>query len=297
MFKFIICSLYLFLSLSQSFAKVEFRWLTVASLVLDDGETQIMFDPMFTRAGVGHWLGISKFKSDEALVQQVLKEQGLDRLEGVFSSHSHYDHVVDAPIVALQTGATFFVDQNSEIIARAYKNKDIKTQRFQNLEKIQIGKFSIRMILRKHSPIRLLHIDWLSGPVSKNFDFSFYDYHVGDTWFYLIEHPEGKILVDQGSEPYLKELKPYAEKVDVVIQGIANRSSDDAILEGYLNSLNPQVFIPIHFDNFFFGFKSAKEVSYLPGVRMDDIMEKVRGKFSKIDIREPKYGEKIEVLK
>lgn len=297
MFKLLILSSLLFLSLSHTYAKVEFRWLSVASVVLDDGETKILFDPMFTRAGLRHWFLLSPLKSDEALVKEVLQENDLSKLSAVFASHSHYDHVIDAPTVAKLTGATFYVDENSEIIARAHKEQKIKTTRFQNLEKIQIGQFSIRLIKRNHSPIRVIHADWLAGPVPKNFNFSFYDYHVGDTWFYLIEHPSGKILLDQGSEPFISELKPFAEKVDVVIQGIANRSSDEAILSGYTEALKAKTFIPVHFDNFFFGFYPHEKTSFLPGVRMESLIGKMREKYSDVTVVTPEYGKKILILK
>lgn len=252
---------------------------------------------MFTRAGLKHWLFLSKLKSDEELVAEIIKEQQLEKLSALFASHSHYDHVIDAPIFSKLTGATFYVDESSERVARAYKEPKIKTQRFVNLEKIQIGKFTITPIIRTHSPIRLFDFDWLPGPVPTDFDFGMFDYHVGDTWFYYIEHPDGKILVDQGSEPFIEKLKPFTSKVDVVIQGIANRKSDDAILKGYVAVLKPSVFIPTHFDNFFFGFDPKAEISYLPGVHMPELMEKLKTAYPQMSVVSPVYGTKIEVLK
>lgn len=297
MFKILILISLMFFSLSQSFASVEVRWFSVTSLVLEDGETKIFFDPMFTRAGIKHWLMLSQLKSDEELVKQVIKDNGLEKIDALFASHSHYDHVIDAPTMAKLTGGTFYVDASSEIIAKAYQDPKIKTIRFENLKPIQIGKFTITPIMRKHSPIRLLDLDWLPGPVPKDFNFGMYDYHVGDTWFYFIQHPDGNILLDQGSEPYLDNLKPFTESADVVIQGIANRSSDEAIVGGYIKALKPKIFIPTHFDNFFFGFDPKAAVSYLPGVEMDDILGKLRKAFPDKTIVVPEYGKRIELLK
>lgn len=298
MFKILILTSCLFLSLSQLQAKVEVRWFSVASLLLEDEETQILFDPMFTRAGFKHWLMLSPFKSDAALVSQVLRENNLVKIQGIFASHSHYDHVIDAPEVSRLSGAPFYVDENSHIIAKAYQDPKIQTIRIETDKKIKIGKFTITPIKRKHSPIRLINMEWLPGPVPKDFNFGFYDYHVGDTWFYYIEHPNGKILVDQGSEPFMKEIKIYTDKVDVLIQGIANRSGDEAILEGYTKELQPQMFIPTHFDNFLFGFHpEEKEISYLPGIKMKELMDKMKARHPQVKIEMPVYGQKIEVLK
>ena len=116
MFKILILISCAFLPLSQALAKVEVRWFTVASLVLEDEETKIFFDPMFTRAGIQHWLNISDLRSDETLVASVIKEHKLEKVNALFASHSHYDHVIDAPIVSKLTGATFYVDGSSEIV-------------------------------------------------------------------------------------------------------------------------------------------------------------------------------------
>lgn len=297
MFKILILISVMF-SLSQALAKVEVRWFSVTSLVLEDGETKIMFDPMFTRAGIKHWLKLSVLKSDEELVKQVIKDNGLEKIDAFFASHSHYDHVIDAPTFAKLTGGTFFVDESNERIAKAYKDPKIKTILFANLKPIQIGKFKLTPIKRQHSPVlRWINFEFLPGPVPQDFNFDFYQYHVGETWFYYIEHPEGKILIDQGSEPYLDSLKPFTDRADVVIQGIANRRNDDVILKGYIKALNPKIFIPTHFDNFFFGFDPKAAVSFLPGIKYEDIMGKLKKEYPGKVIVDPVYGKKIELLK
>jgi L-ascorbate metabolism protein UlaG (beta-lactamase superfamily) len=297
MFKILILISVLFLPLSQAWAKVEVRWFTVASLVLEDEDTKIFFDPMFTRAGIQHWLNLSELKSDEALVASVIKEHKLEKVNALFASHSHFDHVIDAPMVSKLTGGTFYVDASSERIARAYKDSKIKTERIENLKPIKIGKFTVTPILRTHAHIRSLGFTYLAGPVPENFNFGFYDYHMGEVWFYYIEHPSGTILVDQGSEPFLNSIQSFSTKIDVVIQGVANRESDEATINGYTGLLKPSIFIPTHFDNFVFGFNPKSEVSYLPGVKVEELLMKMRKVHPDKKIVFPKYAEKIELFK
>jgi L-ascorbate metabolism protein UlaG (beta-lactamase superfamily) len=296
MFKTLILSSFFFLSLSQAQARVDMRWFTVAAVVIEDEKTQIMFDPMFTRANLWHWLNFSKLKSDQALVSSVLKEHELNKLNAIFVSHSHFDHSIDAPMVAQLTGATFYVDPSTKIIAEAYKNPGIKTQEVENLKSIQVGNFKITVMKRTHAHIRTLGINFLKGPVSKDFDFDFYDYQMGDTWFYLIEHPEGKILLDQGSEPFSTTVQNFTEKVDVVIQGVANRPSDEATSEGYVKQFSPKIFIPTHFDNFIFSFDPKGSFSYLPGVRLDDVVERLKKDHPDKKIIVPEYGKRIQLF-
>lgn len=276
------------------FSRVEMRWLTVASLVLDDGESRILFDPMFTRASILNWLNIKKLKSDEKLVKAELEKLDLMKVDAIFASHSHFDHVIDAPTVSKLTGAVFYVDKNSLRIAKAYKDPLIKTSSITALRPIQVGKFKITPIVRTHSPI-FLGIHFLSGEVPVDFDFGFYDYRVGDTWFYYITHPDGKILIDQGSAPFLDKAQSLTKDVDVLIQGVANRKSDEAVLDGYVKHLVPKTFVPSHFDNFVFGFDSKSD-SDLPGIKLDRILTKMQDQYPLLRVVKPKYGEKIVLL-
>ncbi len=296
MLKFIIFLPLFFLSLSQAFATVSARWFTVACIVLDDGETQLMFDPMFTRAGLKHWLNLSELRSDEALVSSVIKDHQLNKVKGIFVSHSHFDHSIDAPIVSKLTGGIFYSDSNSDKIAQAYKDPHIKGQLIENLKPIQVGKFTVTPIKRVHAHIRTLGVDFLRGPVPDNFNFGFYDYMMGETWLYYVDHPDAKIIVDQGADSFINSVSNFTSKVDAVIQGVANRADDETIIDrGYVTHLKPKVFIPTHFDNFFFSFDPKGEYSLLPGVRLEDVMEKMQKAHPDKKIILPRYGEKINL--
>ena len=126
-------------------------------------------------------------------------------------------------------------------------------------------------------------------------DLSFWDYHTGETWFFLIEHPEGNILVDQGSSPFVDNLKKYATRVDVLLQGIANRKNDEVILEGYLKAFQPRFFIPLHFDNFFLDFKNG-EFSEMPGIKLEEFLGKMKKAYPSVKTERPLYGKELKVL-
>lgn len=276
-------------------ATVTAKWLTVSSLVIDDGKTRILFDPAWTRPGILNLLNFSVFKSDETLVKTILQKNAIERMDAVFASHSHFDHVMDAPMVSKLSGAVFYVDESSERIATAYKEPKIRTIRILPSQQIRIGDFLVTPLPRVHS--KLLHLfDFLPGPVPKDTDLSFWDYHVGDTWFYLIEHPEITILLDQGSESNLEVLKPHLKHVDVLIQGIANRKSDQIIIDGYAKILKPRQFIPVHFDNFFAEFNEGEE-GMLPGIRLEELLTELKKAYPAMSVDRPWYGKTIQLLK
>lgn len=276
-------------------ATVKAKWLTVSSLVIDDGKTRILFDPAWTRPKLQHWLGLSAFKSDEDLVKSILQKNSINRLDAVFASHSHFDHVMDAPAVSKLSGAVFYVDESSVRIAEAYKDPKIRTIRIIPGKKIRIGDFLITPLPRVHS--KILHLfNFLPGPVPKDTELSFWDYHVGDTWFYLVEHPEITILLDQGSESNLETVNPLVKQVDVLIQGIANRKSDQTIIDGYAKVLKPRQFIPVHFDNFFAEFSEGEE-GLLPGIRLEALLGEMKKAYPAMSVDRPLYGKPIQLLK
>ena len=79
-------------------------FLGVSSLLMNDGETAILTDGFFTRPNIRE-IFLGKIAPDKALINKSLKHAAIDRLAAVIVNHSHYDHVMDAPEVALQTSA------------------------------------------------------------------------------------------------------------------------------------------------------------------------------------------------
>ncbi len=294
MFKTLFFTTLLGLSASLG-AAVDLRYFTGSTLLLEDGATSILFDPAFTRPGILHWLNLSDFRSDELLVARVLKENKIDRLDAVFASHSHFDHVIDAPLVSRLAKATFYTDPSSEIIAKAHGDPKIVTRPVRDGEPVTLGAFRVTPLLREHS--KILHVyPFLPGPVPEDFDFGFYDYKVGQTWFYLIEHPLGTILLDQAAEMNLEKLGGRVGEVHVLIQGISNRKGDESVLDGYAKHLKPRIYVPNHFDNFFFAFDPKTETR-LPFLGMEELLRKLRGAYPKLEVVVPRYGERIRLLK
>lgn len=70
---------------------------------------------------------------------------------------------------------------------------------------VQVGNFKITPVEIDHEKVLGFH--FLPGKVEEDFDFDFYDYRVGSTWLYLIEHPEGKILIEDAEKTHLESFQ------------------------------------------------------------------------------------------
>lgn len=264
MLKNLFFILLLLLPFSRALAAIELRWLGVASFLIEDGESKILFDPAWTRPGLLHWLGMKSFRPDEPLVDRVLDRMEVTKLDAIFVTHSHYDHIIDAPYVAKKTGAFFYADKSFEIIAKAY-DRLVPTKPLEVNKTIQIGKFKITAYQRDHAPL-IGSIDFVPGEVPKDFAFNFWDFKAGKTWIYLLEHPEGVILFHntRDDDRDLDKYRPDVKSIDLLVQGVTKNDAE-LLVNGYVKTLKPGYLIANHFDNFLADFDFEK-TRYLPNI-------------------------------
>jgi L-ascorbate metabolism protein UlaG (beta-lactamase superfamily) len=92
--------------------KLSFRWLGVAGIELRADGRALVVDPYFTRIRFWQlWLG--RIQSDAELVQR-----NLPQCDDILVTHSHYDHLMDAPAAVAGTGASVFGSPNTCALMR-----------------------------------------------------------------------------------------------------------------------------------------------------------------------------------
>src|SRR5688572_6941658 len=79
----------------------------VSTILLDDGKTRLLIDGFFSRPSLLS-LGLGRLRPNRRRIARALSFGGAANVAGVFVSHSHYDHAMDAPTVASITGATVY---------------------------------------------------------------------------------------------------------------------------------------------------------------------------------------------
>lgn len=102
---------------------VQVTFLGVSTLLIQDGETAFMTDGFFTRPGVLSLLLASRLRPDSVAIDSALSRLGVEpgggRLAAVIPLHSHYDHVMDAPVVAERTGARLVGSPSTRAVAES----------------------------------------------------------------------------------------------------------------------------------------------------------------------------------
>ncbi|WP_367897859.1 MBL fold metallo-hydrolase [Leptospira sp. WS58.C1] len=240
--------------------KVRAVFLGTSSILLDDGETQILTDGFFSRPSLFRTM-FSKISSDEQEIKYVMLLAGINRLKGILVCHSHYDHSMDSPFIAKETGAKLYGSISTIQIGKGGGVPDEQLALFQPGKKIQIGKFKITVLNSKHTPpFKILGktnaadpnrpdlTEVLSQPAKAE------DYIEGGTYDFLVEHGKHSILI-KGSTNYIENAWEGL-KADVVFLGIAMLGKQEEgfrtkYYEETVVKTSPKMVIPVHWDNFF----------------------------------------------
>lgn len=222
----------------------------VSTLLFDDGETAFMTDAFFSRPGVLSMLGT--IAPDSAVIADALERLGVRTLAAVIPVHSHYDHAMDAPLVARRTGALLVGSASTANVGRGAGLAEDRIKVVQGGEVLAFGRFRITLLPSAHAPSPMLMPGEIGAPLTPPARFN--AYRLGECYSVLVEH-DGRTILVQGSAGY----RPGAlqgVKADVVYLGIALMGrQDEAFRQGYwrevVQGVGARRVIPIHWDDFF----------------------------------------------
>jgi L-ascorbate metabolism protein UlaG (beta-lactamase superfamily) len=220
----------------------------VATLLFDDGETAIMTDGFFSRPSMWSMLSV---KPDQERITRALQRAGVTKLAAVIPVHSHYDHAMDSPTVAQQTGALLVGSKSTANIGRGYKLPEDRIRTVANGETLSFGRFKVTFIHSAHLPS-----SFATGEVEEPLEppAGATKYKVGDCYTLLVEHG-GKTVLVQGSAGFIPgALK--GRKADVAYLGVGGLGTRDASYQqSYWDEIvaatGARRVVPIHWDDFF----------------------------------------------
>lgn len=225
-------------------------WLGVSTLLIDDGETAIMTDGFFSRPGLLR-TAATRLSPDTQLITGTLEQAKVNNLAAVFVAHSHYDHSMDAPEVARQTGALLVGSESTVNVGRGWGLAEDRMTSIKGGEQFRLGKFTVTAIASKHFPHGKA-MGEISEPLVPPARAT--EYLEGGSYSFHIEHEDRRILI-QGSAGFVEgALDDY--QADVVFLGIGLLGTEDhSYQEAYWHEMveatGAKRVIPIHWDDFF----------------------------------------------
>lgn len=234
---------------------VKVTFLGTTSLLIDDGETQLMIDGFLTRPPLSRVL-TSKIATNTATVDSALTRLKVERLKGLFVAHSHYDHALDCAYVAQRTNAKLYGSLSTLNIGRGGGLRADQMELYEPGKELRFGSFDVTVLKSRHSPPKPGVNDDLgqliTGPLAQPAKFK--EYKEGGSFDFLIRHGKHTILIIPSAN-YVEGALDQV-RADVVFLGTAGlgtqgRDFQDAYYEQTIGKVKPKLVIPVHWDNFF----------------------------------------------
>jgi L-ascorbate metabolism protein UlaG (beta-lactamase superfamily) len=278
-------------------------WLGVTTVLIDDGETQILVDGFFSRPSLADMLLNRPLTNDAAIINYALYEFGMNRLAAIIPVHSHFDHAMDVGAIAKRTNASVVGSESTANIARGAGIPEEQVVVASHGSTLEFGQFTVRLFESRHGPVGWRGSVPLPGKIDEPLEFPapLRAMRVGKAWTIVVEHPLGTTVV-QGSSGFV-EGALVDVKADLVLlcsYGLSTLGKDYAerYWQEIVTTTGAKAVMPMHFDDF---TRPFGEIVPFPRV-LDDI-ETTAGWFesfrdtwdTEVDLYKPVFGRPVAI--
>jgi L-ascorbate metabolism protein UlaG (beta-lactamase superfamily) len=277
--------------------------LGTAGWEISDGTVTILVDPYLSRingppppGGSGSPVASDTRPkigwNDVAISDSAAIAAHIKRADYVLVTHTHYDHVLDVPQIALKNRATVIGTESTENVMRAYGVLEAQLITVRGGEDYDFGAFSVKVIPSLHSPIDQKHyFSSETAPPNLKAPLTLRQIHPeGGTLAYLVRIGGHRILVFGGMNYVEREL--VGLQPDVALVGAAGSRKEIYDYTGRLMGVlgNPPLVIPTHWDNFLLPYGVSQQAA-LDAVQQ--FVREVQNASATTNVIVPKYFEAI----
>jgi len=286
--------------------QVVLKYLGAAGWEISDGSTFILIDPYVSRingpappgGGSGNTVaGDQRPKlgwSDLAASDTKAIETHIPRADYVLVTHTHYDHVLDVPQIALKTGATVIGTESTSNVMRAYRVPEDHLITVRGGEDFEFGKFSLKVIPSLHSPLDHKHyFSSATAPAGMKAPLTLEQIHPeGGTLIYLVRFHRHQILVFGGNNYIERELQGLEPDVAIIGAGASRKEIYDYSGRLMRALHDPAVVLPTHWDNFLVPYEASQQ----PALdALQPFVREIQTASPKTKVIIPKYFEPIRL--
>lgn len=241
---------------------VKLRWLGTAGHVVEAAGTTLLLDPFLTRPSPLTTLGRPLEPTPDAWWRWLP-----ERVDAILVGHSHYDHLMDAPVIARRTGATIVGSASTAAFARAAGVPDDRIAIVPpEGRELAFGDVRVRFVPSLHGRIFAGKVPF-PGTVDAppRLPARLWDYRMGGAFGVHVTAGATRLYHNGSADLVDAELDGVG--ADVLLVGLAGRRATPDYLARLLRLLSPTLLVPTHHDAFFAPLESGMRL--LPGVDFD----------------------------
>ncbi|TQF74227.1 MBL fold metallo-hydrolase [Rhodococcus spelaei] len=230
-------------------SSVRGTFLGTSSVLIRDARTALLVDGFVTRPGFVR-LVLGKIGPDAALIDECLGRAGIDALDAVLCAHSHYDHALDAPVIAQKFDAPVIGSGSTANIARGYGLPDRLIRAVEGEAELRFGDFGVTFVAGLHSPgdVAPGTVDSPLVPPARA-----RQWRTGEAYSIFFRHPRGSVLVHASANHVPGRLDGH--HADVVYLGVGTLGRQSARFRSdywheVVRATGARTVIPVHWDDF-----------------------------------------------
>ncbi|MFE4453071.1 MBL fold metallo-hydrolase [Streptomyces sp. NPDC056796] len=239
------------------------HFLGTSSVLLRDGQTSVLSDGFVTRPGILR-VGAGKIAPSRTLVRAAIERLRVESLAAVVCAHSHYDHALDAPVWALETGAELVGSESTANIGRGLGLPESSLRLVRDGDTVTYGNFTLTFLDSLHSAG-----DHYPGTVDRPLvpPARAGSWRTGTAFSVLVSHPEGRVLLHASANYRPGALR--GQQADVIYLGVGQLGRQPVeFLHRYWDEVVAETgarrVIPVHWDDFFLGLdRPLRPMPYL----------------------------------
>jgi L-ascorbate metabolism protein UlaG (beta-lactamase superfamily) len=231
---------------SAPLSPVTLTYLGVAGWSISDGTNTVLVDPYFTRPSFAAGAAI---RTDSAAVEAAFAKQRLPaRADVILIGHSHVDHVLDAPAVALRTGASIVGTASTTNYGRAAGVPDTQLISAKGGEDFAFEGFSIRVLPGLHSALDHKHFTGWGQVIAPGvLPTTMEQFSEGGTLNYLVRLGGRQILIIGSANFIEREVEGLRPEIAIVATGLRQEIYDYSCR--LMRAIgNPPLVVTNHFD-------------------------------------------------
>jgi L-ascorbate metabolism protein UlaG (beta-lactamase superfamily) len=288
----------------QKNGQATLQWLGTAGWKISDGDTVILIDPYVSRILGPQPPGRPPYKQmpgdarplygwdDVPVPDRTAIDSRVPKANYILVTHTHYDHVLDAPHIALKTHATVIGTESTANVMRAYGVPEEQLITVRGGEDYEFGTFSVKVIPSIHSPLDHKHYFSSSvAPEGMKAPLTLRQMHPeGGTLAFLIRFHGHQILAFGGMNYIQREIEGL--EPDVVLAGAAASRKEIYDYSGRLmRSLHfPGLVLPTHWDNFTAPYNASQQEAI---DALQSFVQEIKAASPKTKVIVPKYFELV----